>query len=387
MNNKTFGRDYVLFLSVVSIGIIARFFVMSLGHNYDFESYCIVGEIAGNSRNVYAETSRYNYGFIFFCIQGFLYRIAQFAEVKSGDWILVYRILIVLVLTMADIGITCFIAWRYSMKKALLFFLNPISVIITGYHNQFDNIAIFLALLSILFYNEDEEFNRKDIFFVLLFSLSLIIKHILFLLPSFILLKKGLAIKKKVVYAFLPPMIFLMSFVPFALSSSEALNGIINNVFLYKSSNNAPLLILLYNFIGFNAGRFSIYVVFMLVMAIFLRKKKFEEQLLLYLIAMVAFSSAIANQYLVIPMAALCILETGIWKYLYVAEAGIYLFLHVHGLGALIYIQQIFPGFIGKMAGRYTNNGYIMAAWILLFSIIYLMRSPGKKWINKKVLE
>ncbi len=48
-------------LSLLSLGIILRFFAMSFGSNYDFESYCIVGEIAGKYRNVYAETSRYNY--------------------------------------------------------------------------------------------------------------------------------------------------------------------------------------------------------------------------------------------------------------------------------------------------------------------------------------
>lgn len=375
MNNKTFDKNHILFLGAISIGIIARFLCMSLGHNFDFESYCIVGEIAGNFRNVYAETSRYNYGFIFFCIQGFLYRIAQLLDARTGDWILVYRVLMVSVLTMADIGITGFIAQRYSMKKALLFFLNPVSIFITGYHNQFDNIAIFFALLSILFYNEEERLNRNDIFFVLFFTLSLITKHILFLIPAFLLLKKGLTLKKKAVYAILPPLLFLLSFVPFILADRDALKGIINHVFLYRSWNNAPLLIKLYNYIGLSSGRFFVFfVVSMLVMAFLVRKMKFEEQLLLYLIALVSFSSAIATQYLVIPMAAFCILQTGIWKYLYMAASGIFLLLHPAGLNALTEIQVTFPGFIGNMAGTYCTNGYTLSAWLCLLSLIYLAR-------------
>lgn len=62
--------------SLLSLGIIIRFFAMSLGRNFDFESHCIVGEIAGNFRSVYAETSRYNYAPIFLCVQGLLYRIS-----------------------------------------------------------------------------------------------------------------------------------------------------------------------------------------------------------------------------------------------------------------------------------------------------------------------
>ena len=187
---KMINRFFTLF---ISLGIFARFFAMAIGHNYDFASYCIVGEIAGNFRNVYEETARYNYGPVFLCIQGLLYRISQ---IKAENWELIYRILMVSVLTLADLGITEFIASKYSPKKALIFFLNPISIIITGYHNQFDNIAVFLALLTILFYNEAEQLNKKDLGFVTLFTLCLMTKHILFMMPFFLLLKKGLPLRK-----------------------------------------------------------------------------------------------------------------------------------------------------------------------------------------------
>ena len=178
--NETIKKNYTIFTLFISIGILLRFAVMSFGHNFDFESYCIVGDISGHFRNVYAETSRYNYGVIFSWIQGFLYRIA---EIKSENFAVTYRIYIVATLTMADLGITYFIAKRHSLRKAIIFFLNPISIIITGYHNQFDNIAIVLALLMLVFYNEEDKFNKKDIGFILIFTLSLMTKHILFMLP------------------------------------------------------------------------------------------------------------------------------------------------------------------------------------------------------------
>lgn len=372
---KISDNNYILFILLTSVGIILRFFVMTLGHNYDFNSYCIVGEITGNFRNVYAETFRYNYGFIFSCIQGLLYKIAELSKIKTGDnWILLYRMMIVGVLTMADLGITCFISKQYSIKKALLFFLNPVSIFITGYHNQFDNIAIFFALLCILFYNEDEKFCKKDILFVLFFALSLITKHILCFLPVFVLLKKGLPVKKKITYAILPPIIFILSFVPFALSSSEALHGIVENVFLYRSFNNAPLLKSLYCFTNPTKIEFLAYVVSMCIFAFCIRKKAFDEQIFLYLIAMVSFSSAITNQYLAIPMAALCVLEIGVWKYLYMAEATLFLFLDAAGLNALHYIVSTSSfGLTVKAAKLYAAKGYTMAAWILLLTIIYLM--------------
>lgn len=65
-----------VFIVICALGIMARFFVMQLGHNYDFESYMIVGDIVSKGGNVYAETYRYNYGFVFFFIQGLGYKLS-----------------------------------------------------------------------------------------------------------------------------------------------------------------------------------------------------------------------------------------------------------------------------------------------------------------------
>lgn len=352
---------------------------MSWGYNFDFESFYIVGEISGNFRNVYAETSRYNYGFIFFFIQGLLYKISQ---IKPAFSVLIFRILVVSVLTLTDLGIAAFIANKYSWKKALIFFLNPISIIITGYHNQFDNIAVLFALLSIIFFNDDKKFNKKDIGFVALFSLSLITKHILFILPVFILLMDKLPVKKKILYAFVPPLIFLLSFVPFALSSSAALQGIINNVFKYRSFNNSPLLIILYKLINFPQELLIvIYIIMMTAEAWLIRKYKFENIMLIYLMSMVAFSSAVANQYLIIPMAALCILDAGIWNKIYMAAMALYLSLDSNGLGLYDVIKN---NFIANSLRIYVRGGYILAAWILFFAVIHIIKQKNKNEMRYK---
>ncbi len=372
---KKIKTEYLLYLGLLCLGIMLRYLVMSLGHNFDFESYCIVGEISGNFRNVYAETDRYNYAPIFLCIQGLLYRISQ---INLENWILTYRVLIVSVLTMADLGITAFLAKQYSYVKALIFFLNPISIIITGYHNQFDNISIFFALLTILYFNDEEKLNKKDIKFVVFFSLSLITKHLLFILPIFILFIGRVPIKKRLLYTIVPMLIFLLSFVPFAISSKEATIGIINNVFKYRSYNNAPLLTIIYNKIYFpSSQRIIVYIVMMIITAWIVRKYQFENILMIYLIAMVAFSSAIANQYLAIPMASLCILNVGKWNKIYIALVGLFLFLHGDGLGLYnTIIQSRFPNSIcSKVGDLYLYNGYIIASWILLFALIHLWRS------------
>ncbi len=371
--NEKIQKNYITFTVLISAGIILRFIVMSLGYNYDFESYCVVGEIAGNFKNVYANTHRYNYGPVFFFIQGSLYRLAK---VRPNEWVSVFRVLIVSVLTVADLGITAFIAARYSLRKAAVFFLNPISVVITGYHNQFDNIAVLFALLSILFYNEDEKFSAKDAGFVAMFTVSLVTKHILFLVPFFLLVKKGLPLRKKVLYAFVPPALFLLSFVPFIINNQAAFEGVRDNVFLYRSKHNAPLLGYLYELTGFPERLiFVVYILMMILLALVVRKWSYEKIILTYFIAMVCFSSAVANQYLAIPMASLCILDVGPFDKIYMFFMGIYLLLAKQAIGCYYhFISKRYEG-TAFAAGckSYIQNGFTIAAWILFLALLYII--------------
>lgn len=378
MIERKIDRRILIIILSIFIGIICRFWSMSFGHNFDFESYCIVGDIAGHFKNVYANTTRYNYGPIFFCIQGVLWRLSKLI---STDYILTFRVLIVSFLTFIDLCIALYIANRYSWKKAIVFFLNPVSIVISGYHNQFDNLAVLFALISIDYYNEDKTFNRNDYLFIIFMSLSLITKHILFLMPVFLLFREGLPLKKKLIYVAIPPFLFLLSFIPFALSSQEALQGIIQNVFLYRSFNNSPLLVMLYTRIGFPSNyRIIVFIGLMCAVGFLIRKKKysFDYSMMIYLIAMVTFSSAIANQYLAIPMAALCILKTGLYKYFYMAATFVFLFLKDEGFGMLGWIQEKFPTFLGRVCSLYVKGGYIAVVWILFFTLLYLWHPINK---------
>ncbi len=368
---KNENKRYI-FWSLIGLGVVLRYAVMCIGHNFDFDSYCIVGEISGNFRNVYAETARYNYAPVFLIIQGLFYRISQ---ISVENWMLIYRILIVTLLTATDLGITAFIQRKYSGYKALLFFLNPISIIISGYHNQFDNIAVLFGLLSILYYNNEEKLNKRDLGFVLMLSLSLMTKHILFLIPVFLLFSVKLPLKKKIVYSCTPPAVFLLSFVPFALSSNEALQGIINNVFLYRSKSTSPLLYFFYELTGLPSGmKFIVYILLMIVVAWLVRKMQFEKQLLIYLIAMVTFASSMTNQYLVIPMAALCVLNVGLWDKIYVIVMGVFIVLHSDGFNLLSVIADNFSGKIVDLLSRtFWISGYIVGTWILLFALIHVL--------------
>ena len=353
---------------VVFIGAFLRFLIMTYGYTFDFESYKIVGNIMSKSQSVYAMTTRYNYGPVFFYILGLCQKIASHVSIDPD---LTYRTLIVGVLTLTDIAIALWLCCHYGIKAATLFFLNPISIIITGYHNQFDNIAILFILLSVDYYNDDKIFTKHDLLFIILFTISLIVKHDLYAFPIWLLFKKGLPILKKLLYAFIPPFLFLLSFVPFYMSSPETASGIKNNVFFYRSSNNAPLLNRFYTLLGIdNSMWFICFIVIMILAGILAGKLDIQENVLIYLICLVTFSSAVTNQYLAIPLVSLCSIGSVIILFVYSILMTLYLLAASNEFGMLS--LSMFD---------HCQEMYLIATILLLITLLYIFikRRRGQK--------
>lgn len=365
--NEYIGTKKLLLYILIAVGVIARFFVMTIGNNYDFESYQIVGGVASTGSIVYALTSRYNYGFIFFVILGFFYKFAS----CFSESILIYRILIVSLLTFADAGIALWIAKKNSVRNAIIFFLNPLSIIITGYHNQFDNIAVLFALLSVNYYEDSDEITKKDFFSIAFLTVSLITKHILYIFFIWILFHHSH--NKKIVYACIPPLIFLISFIPFALNSQEAFDGIINNVFLYRGYNNYPLFSELFSRLAVPSEYyFMFFVVIMILMGFLLRKKSYECLLLLYFVSLVGFSSAIANQYLIIPMVALSISDKKIFYWVYVFIGTVYFVLNDKEFCMVDQFVERFP-FLKTFFETLATEGGVLVTVMALILVVFLL--------------
>jgi len=294
--NKIF---IVLFLALtLVVGLFFRFYAMTKGHNFDFESYKIVGQIVVSGGNVYHETVRYNYGPIWSVILGFFWWVSSWFSSQE----VVFRILIVALLSSADIAIAFILKKKYGMVAFIVFFLNPISIIITGYHNQFDNLALLMGMLGILLYpKSDLKATKAHFFSAALIGVSLMTKHIFFILPIWLFFRAK-TLKTKLIALFVPLVMFGVSFLPFL---SEGKEGIIQNVFLYKSFANAPLLHLLFSDQIVHFINPTIFLIAALMLTgILVRKLPIFESLLWYTLALVICSPAIANQYLAIAMPA-----------------------------------------------------------------------------------
>src|SRR3990172_7804576 len=151
-NIKGIQQSTWFFPVVVAVGIGLRLSVMTLGHNVDFDSFLIVARLMHLGSNVYANTARYNYGPIWFNL---LYIVDSIAYHISPNHELIFRYTLVSFLSLVDAGIALILQRKVNLTTAVVFMLNPISIIITGYHNQFDNLAVFLGLLSVIIFGDD----------------------------------------------------------------------------------------------------------------------------------------------------------------------------------------------------------------------------------------
>lgn len=307
---KKLDGNKFLFLGLAFIVTLIIRFAVRHATFVDLEAWFRAGEIVTSGGNIYAETKAYNYGFIFSVICGALYKLSSIFT----DNFAAFRSSVIIMLTLADLLIALIIAKKAGTLFAMIFLLNPQSIWASCRNYQFDNIAVLLGLLGVLCIEDSADERRitqNDIAGTLLLSLSLIMKHILWMFPMWVLFSTKTDTRKKILYAFIPPLLFLLSFVPYL---PEGFDGIIRNVFMYRSANNFPLFAVgLLNLHGIFLPyqRTLCLVLFSLLMIVgvyIFRREKIFNLFLLYIIAQVCFSSGINSYYLAIPVAALIIL-------------------------------------------------------------------------------
>ena len=287
----------VFVVLIALLGITLRMWMPLRGFNYDIESWKIAADILANDGNVYGQTGRYNYGPIWFYVLHFL---DQLPMTGAGQF-LAFRWKVAIFLTVIDIAIFGVLLRLYGLLIASLFFLNPISIIITGYHSQMDNFALLLGLFAVILI----EFKRKNFGLMpglVVLGLSLVTKHFLIFFPIWLAFKETRWSRKILVVA-VPYTIFLVSFIPYLSAGSE---GILNNVFLYRSVTNAPFWnVFLPNFLLSLGPPVVLFISTLMVLGIIWRKKTVLESFNYYLICVVIFSSAVVNQYFSIALPAI----------------------------------------------------------------------------------
>jgi hypothetical protein len=348
------GRRLVLPLAVLVVGVAARCAVSRLGYNYDLLSYTVVASLVEDGRNVYAATTRYNYA------PPWSYVLHALAVVASrfDEPLAAFRWALTLLLTATDVAIAAWLLERFGQRAAILFFLNPVSVFITGYHRQFDNIAVLVGLVAASAFGGRGERGRPVAGSALL-GASLAIKHLLFVFPLWLAVKERSA-RDRLVVLLLPPALLAATFLPFLPTGAA---GIVNNVLLYRGYGNASLWhLLLPDRLLALVSPTGLFVAALAALGVLLRRHDPVTSLLAYLPALVAFSPSVANQALVLPAATMAVSPNPLFG-AYVAVVSLHLLVHHEGLH-LAAVERLVPGAV---------VGYPVQVAILLAALLWML--------------
>ncbi|MGB8226441.1 MAG: hypothetical protein WCE45_06215 [Sedimentisphaerales bacterium] len=293
-------RKYTILISLLVIlnGTIVRLIMASAFYgNIDMRYYEVDANFAMTGDNIYAHVKAYNYTPVWLMTLGFLKYIQL--QMSSVSFHFVVRSF----LCLADIVTLVFLLLIANLRKislhkvALLFYLNPVSFLITGYHGQFDNLAVLMVVIGLFIYLK---LNQKSVWGIvalwLLATAGMIIKHNIF---YELIICLNSAIKRyriKLLLFAVSVCLFLVTFIPYWSQGSQ---GIIENVFQYSSAVGE------YGFaslLGLPQFKY-LFITGMFVFPFLLGGRDIIRQCLLGFLFFVSFTSGWGIQYFVLPLA------------------------------------------------------------------------------------
>jgi hypothetical protein len=302
------------------VGSGARLWLATVGFNFDMESWWIVSEIGRHGGNVYAVTSRYNYGPLWAVVLTEIH-----TRLHSWGWVDIQalHLAVASVLTLVDVAIALTLMRVRDATAAVLFLLSPIAMLISGYHSQFDNCAVLLALWA---WRSLPPASRSTLggtaLAGALLGLSLATKHVLLLLPLWILAERGRPLLHRLAFGSLAMVVFFAVFIPY-VTTPEGWHGVLRHVFFYRGHDWAGNG-LLAQLVGATPA-LPVFLAVVALYGVFVMRAASADALWQYLLAMVAFSPTITNQYLAIPLVSVAVYRRSLalWAYVILGTAGL----------------------------------------------------------------
>lgn len=368
-----------LFIIALVFGFAARIYAARLGFNFDMDSWGFIAKIMNQDQEIYSEAGRYNYGPIWAYILHFLEPLT--VPLTGGPFNYhTFHWVVAGFLSFADLAIACLLRAAFGTPVALVFYLCPITILITGFHSQFDNLAVLLGLGSWIILRSSKKQNHTGwfLFSAVLMGLSLITKHILAFFPFWILFwPEAGTLKRRAAYFFISIGLFIVSFVPWAIHP-QSLHWIIINVFHFESRPATALFPRLLDLIipaatvqdllksvPILSGIKLVWLALLMLIgrSAVLRKQKGQsiELYFIYLLAFVALAPGATDEYLVIPMIAIALHYKNplAWLYMLVGSVAVlFSFNNVGGLAPYLYL--------GNWMDKSGLRHYHALIWLLL---------------------
>lgn len=175
-------RAFGFFLLALLVFLVRLAIAARVRGNYDTDSFRIAAEAVLSGQNVYAATERYNYSPVW------AYTVAGLWTLAGADAAR-FVFLLGLLATAADAAAAALVfalarrlgrTRESALGAALLFFANPVSVLASSAHGQFDGLAIVPLLGAILVTLGPGGLGdrRRKGWAAALLSASLLVKHV-----------------------------------------------------------------------------------------------------------------------------------------------------------------------------------------------------------------
>lgn len=357
-----------MFIAALVIGAGARFWAQTIPGNWDFGQWNSVSEGALAGLDPY-EIFGYNYTPIWLAI---LSLFKYFSADQAA-----FRFVISIFLLTVDVWIAWMLARRGYALAAYVFLLSPVAIAISGHHQQIDGLAIALALAAMLLMGKgaQDRITRFDISAVALLGLSISVKQVFLVFPLWLAMRPG-ALSRRLLYLVVPPAIFLVflstAFIPYR---PEA---VVDAVLFHAGTDISPLVLAfvpnqLAPWVMEQGGAKVLSLLILIPVGLLFRRLRPFEAGLAYSITALLFAWSVANQYLVIPMAAVAVfLNVGLLAWLLLST--LYLGGAADSLNLPV-LNQIQPHVMleWQWMGR-DLFPYLLVGW---FIFVLAQRRPG----------
>jgi hypothetical protein len=276
-------------------------FLVSFTPNWDTEAYSAVVRTLESGGTLYRDTTHYNYSPTWALTLRVLARIA-------GKGAISFERVVGAFLLLVD-SITAWLLFRVARDvlgrrretaagAALLFFANPVSVFVTGFHAQFDGFAIAFLVLAIWFSGRTP---GRPVAATAALAGSLLAKHVTAFHPLVFLRgreagRRGLALP----LVLLPYAVFLASFLPYW----NVRGAVFEKVFGYGSLSEDYGTAMLRKLPGVPGwAPTALFFAAAIVAVLSLRKVEPARASLLLFLVLLVFAPGVAEYYFVWPIA------------------------------------------------------------------------------------
>jgi hypothetical protein len=288
---------WAMMLVVVSGTAIRLYLAYRFYGNFDTQSNEIIASIVIRGGNVYAETYRCTQAPPFSLLLGALKHLQL--HFPSLPFHFVFRAFLTGI-DLLTLGVLLALANPDSTSRvrvAAFFYLNPVSILITGYHGQFENMTILLLLTGAFIAQrlKDRPFLAKTILWAFA-TCAMILKHNVFY--ELIVCIKTIVrnVWAQIALLAVSSAIFLGLFIPYWDKGSH---GIIHNIFLYSSGVGYYGISSICHFPPLKYA----FIVALFVFPYLLRGEDLVRKFLVCVLFFLVFTTGIGEQYFALPIA------------------------------------------------------------------------------------